>query len=100
MAAFIVVVVQPWGKGISSGLVAGEGLAVGPVGLQGAVEPFDLAVLPGAVGPDEHVSDPPNGQDFPDRGGAGVGQVVIIPSIMSAVINTTAKVRVLAKNKP
>lgn len=53
MAAFSVVVLEPWGKGGGAGLVAGEGLAVGPLGRQGAVESFDLAVLPRAVGSDE-----------------------------------------------
>src|SRR5690606_18899368 len=35
--------------------VAGEHLPVGPLGLQGPVESFDLAVLPGAVWLDEHL---------------------------------------------
>ena len=55
MAAFSVVVLEPGRKGGCSLLVAGEDLPVGPLGLQGAVEAFDLAVLPGAVGLDELV---------------------------------------------
>ena len=45
--------------------------------MQGWVEPFDLAVVPGAVGTDEHVPDAPSGQDLADRCAAGAGQVVV-----------------------
>ena len=50
VAAFSVVVLEPGGKGGGAVVVAGEDLPVGPFGGQGAVEPFDLAVLPWAVG--------------------------------------------------
>jgi hypothetical protein len=50
-----VVVVEPVVEGGSSLIVAGERLPVGPFGLQGAVEAFCLAVLPGAVGSDPAV---------------------------------------------
>lgn len=55
MAAFSVVVLDPGCKGGGPGVVAGEGLPVGPLGLQGAVEALDFAVLPWAVGSDELV---------------------------------------------
>ena len=53
MAAFSVVVLEPGRKGSGALVVGGEDLAVGPLGGQGSVEPFDLAVLPGAVRADE-----------------------------------------------
>ena len=56
MAASSVVVLQPGRKGGGSIGVAGEDLPVGPLGLQGAVEAFYLAVLPRAVGPDEDMA--------------------------------------------
>jgi len=49
----IVVLLEPWGKGVCSFVVGAEDSAVGPLGLQCSVQAFDLAVLPGAVGPDE-----------------------------------------------
>jgi hypothetical protein len=49
VAASSVVVLDPGGKGSCAFVVPGEGLAVGPLGGQGAVEAFDLAVLPRAV---------------------------------------------------
>ena len=45
-------------KGSGAFVVAGEGLPVGPLGGQGAVESFDLAVLPGAVRSDERLGGP------------------------------------------
>ena len=56
VVAVIVVVVKPGLKGVGALVVAGEGLPVGPFGLQGAAEPLDLAVLPGAVGTDQSMS--------------------------------------------
>src|SRR3954447_8515652 len=53
VAASSVVVLDPGGKGGGALGVAGECLPVGPFGGQGAVEAFDLAVLPGAVRLDE-----------------------------------------------
>ena len=53
MDAFSVVVLKPGRKGVSSGLVGGEDLPVGPFGGEGAVEAFDFAVGPGAVRFDE-----------------------------------------------
>lgn len=44
MAAFSVVVLQAWCKGSCSFVVAGEGLPVGPLGRECAVESFDFAV--------------------------------------------------------
>ena len=57
MTADSVVVLEPRCKGLCPFGVAGEGLAVGPLGGQGAVEALDLAVLPGAVGLDELLLD-------------------------------------------
>jgi len=58
VAALSVVVLQPGGKGLGSLVVAGEDLPVGPFGGEGAIEAFDSAVLPGAVGSDELLGDP------------------------------------------
>ena len=49
MASSSVVVLEPGRKGVSAGLVGGEGLPVGPFGGENPVEALDLAVLPGAV---------------------------------------------------
>lgn len=57
VASFSVVEREPWGKGVGAFLVAVERLPVGPFLLEGAVESFDLAVLPWAVGLDELVLD-------------------------------------------
>lgn len=57
MASFIVVELDPWGKGGGSFCVAGEGSAVCPFGSEGPVQSFDFAVLPGAVGLDCRASD-------------------------------------------
>ncbi len=56
MASSIVVEVEPGREGCAALVVAGEDLAVGPLGLQGAVEAFDLAVLPRAVRSDRQVA--------------------------------------------
>ena len=53
MATLSVVVLEPRCKCGCAVVVGVEAVAVGPFGLQGAVEPFDLAVLPGAVDFDE-----------------------------------------------
>ena len=50
MTASSVVEVQPGLKGCCSFGAGGEDLPVGPLDLDGAVESFDLAVLPGAGG--------------------------------------------------
>ena len=47
---------DPGSKGGGAFVVAGEDLPVGPFGLQGAVQPFHLSVLPGAVGLDEDLT--------------------------------------------
>lgn len=46
---------KPGREGIVTGLVRQKRLPIGPVLLQGPVEPFGLAVLPGAVRPGLHV---------------------------------------------
>src|SRR3954453_22881966 len=53
VGASSVVVLDPRGKGGGAFVVVGEDLAVGPLGDQGAVEAFGLAVLPWAVRLDE-----------------------------------------------
>ena len=50
MASSSVVVLEPGGKGCGAVGVAGVDAPVGPFGGQGAVEPFDLAVLPFSSG--------------------------------------------------
>jgi hypothetical protein len=62
-----VVVLEPGRKGFSTFGVGGEGLLVGPFGLQGAVESLDLAVLPRAVRFDEHLASPELCADVADR---------------------------------
>ena len=56
-------------------MVGGEDLPVGPLGGQGAVEPLDLAVLPGAVGSDELLLDLVGGTDLAQRLAVGPGVV-------------------------
>ena len=56
MTSSSVVVLEPRCKGRCAVSIAGEDLAVGPFGLQGPVEAFDLAVLPWAVRLDEHLT--------------------------------------------
>lgn len=57
MAASMVVVLEPGRQSVGALLVAGEDLSVRPFDLQGPVEPFDLATLPGAVRADEQLRD-------------------------------------------
>src|SRR5215210_3274793 len=57
VASSSVVVLEPGRKGGGALVVAGEDLPVGPLGLQGPVQPLDLPVLPGAVGADELLPD-------------------------------------------
>src|SRR5699024_12226168 len=68
---------EPGRKGSGSLGVAGEDLSVGPLGLQGAVEAFDLAVLPGAVRPDELVLGAQFLHDVAYVVGMAVGEVVV-----------------------
>jgi hypothetical protein len=67
-------VAQPGGKDVGSGLVAGEGLPVGPFCLQGAVEPLDLAFEPGAVGSDDSLDGAEAGDRGPECGRVAVGE--------------------------
>jgi hypothetical protein len=64
VAALSVVVLDPGGKGCGALSVAGEGVSVGPFGLQGAIETLDFAVLPRTVRFDEHLSGTELGRDF------------------------------------
>ena len=75
MAALSVVVLEPGCKGGCAVVVGEEDLAVGPLGEQGAVEAFDLAVLPGAVRPDEDLPDAGRGAELAQRLAVGPGVV-------------------------
>ncbi len=77
MASGSVVVVEPWCKSVVAVLVRGEDLPVGPHGLQGPVEPLDLAVVPWAMGPDPPVFDLAVFEQLGERDCARVGPVVI-----------------------
>ena len=57
MAPLVILVVEPWCQGLGALVVACEYPPVGPFGLEGPVEAFDLAVLPGAVRFDQDVVD-------------------------------------------
>jgi hypothetical protein len=50
VVAAVVVEVWPSGQGLCAVVAGVVGILVGPAFLQGAVEPFGLAVLPGAAG--------------------------------------------------
>ena len=67
MASSSVVVLEPWVKGGGAVSVGREWLSVGPLGLQCAVEPLHLAVLPGAVRSDELLPDATCGADIAQR---------------------------------
>lgn len=56
MSSLIVSVVERGGNGLGSLHVADAHLPVGPFALQGAIESLDFAVMPGAVGAEEHVA--------------------------------------------
>ena len=77
MSASSVVVVEPVRQGLGPLGVAGVGAAVGPFGEQGAVEPLDLAVLPGAVRLDEPVLSAELGNRLLDGGGVAVGPSIV-----------------------
>ena len=77
VASLSVVFGEPGGKCFGSLSVGVEDAAVGPLGLQGAVEAFDLAVLPGAVRFDELVPSPEGGYSRGEVVGAAVAEVVV-----------------------
>src|SRR4051794_16028748 len=72
-----VVVVEPGGQEGGTVVVAGEDPGVGPLGTQGAVEAFDLAVDPGAVRANELLP----GSDR----GCGRGEVPGDPVVLGVV---------------
>lgn len=72
-----VVVLEPRGKCLLAFGVGEEGLPVGPFDREDAVEPLDLAVLPGAVWPDLHVLGPTTREGFGHVGGLDVVPVVV-----------------------
>ena len=77
MASVNDVVVEPGGKGLGSRAVAGEHLPVGPLGLQGAVEALDFAVLPRELRTDEHSPGAEGSLDGSDIARPGVAPVVV-----------------------
>jgi hypothetical protein len=77
VASVIVVVVEPGCKGVGPVVVAGEHARVGPLDLEGPVEAFDFAVLPGAVRSDEFVFDVVSGEQGGEGVGAGVAPVIV-----------------------
>src|SRR5699024_4347080 len=72
-----VVSLEPGGKGGGSVGVGQEDLAVCPLDLQGAVEAFYFAVLPGAVRLDELVLRADRGDRVSHVVGPAVGEVVV-----------------------
>ena len=77
VASTSVVLLEPWGKGGSPFVVAGEDLPVGPLGGQGAVEPLHLAVLPRAVRADELVLGADGFNRCFDVGALAVAEMVV-----------------------
>lgn len=77
MSALSVGVLEPGCRGVGALLVAGEHLPVGPFGWEGPVESFDLAVQPGAVGPDQDVGDPGCVEELGEVAASGVAPVVV-----------------------
>ena len=71
------VVVEPCSQSVVSLAVAVVDPPVCPLGLQGPVEAFDLAVLPGAVRPDREVTGPDLGESVSERSAVRVGPVVV-----------------------
>jgi len=55
VASFVVVGIQPGGKGCLAFGVVGEGMSVSPLSLESLGEAFDLPVLPGTVWLDEYL---------------------------------------------
>src|SRR3712207_9037762 len=74
VAAGSVVVGQPAVQGGGALVVGCPGGGVGPLGLQGAVEPFGLAVGPRAAGLDEPAGDAQLGADSDAGPGLGEGR--------------------------
>lgn len=68
---------DPGRKGIGSGLVAGEGLPVGPLGCERPVEALDFPVLPGAVRLDELLLRAERSDGVLERGRVSVGERVV-----------------------
>jgi hypothetical protein len=72
-----VVVLDPGRKSVVAGLVAREGLPVGPLSGEGPVEPFDFPVLPGAVRLDELLGCAEIGDGLFECGWVPVGERVV-----------------------
>lgn len=58
VGAVVIVVMDPGGVGCCASVVGEVGAGEGPLGGEGAVEPFDLAVGLGPLGPGAAVLDP------------------------------------------
>jgi hypothetical protein len=77
MASLSVVVIEPGIKSVGSLSVTGEDLVIGPLDLDGSVEPLHLPVLPWAVGS--------NGQVACADGGEG-GLEVVGGAVVAGVV--------------
>jgi len=66
-------------------VVAGVDVPVCPFGLEGPVEAFDLADLPGAVGLDRHMTGADGGESRGERAASGVRPVVVGHDIVDVV---------------
>ena len=77
MVTFSVVVLDPWCKCSCALLVAGDDLTIGPFGGEGAVESFDLSVLPRAVRTNELLNSAQRCADILQVGGVAVRKRVV-----------------------
>jgi hypothetical protein len=73
----VVVVIEPRGKCCGAFAVVGEGPAVGPLGLQRAVEPLDLSVGPGTAWFDERLLSADRRDSVLEHGRLSVGHGVV-----------------------
>jgi hypothetical protein len=79
----MVVVVEPMGEGIQAGLVAGVGRDIGPFVFEGEVEPLDLPVGLGTVGPGTEMTDASRSQGLGEGMGAVTGAVEFLTGVKS-----------------
>ena len=73
----VVVVIEPGLERFGAFGVGGVDALVGPFSLEGPVEPFDFAVLPGAVGPDGGVVGSDCGEGSSEGAAFRIGPVVV-----------------------
>jgi hypothetical protein len=91
VSPLVVVVLEPWLQGLGARVVGGEDLPVGPFGLEGSVESFDFAVVPGAVGSNGDVF----GSELCDDGGNGMVQFHVIIATLRRVCLMVSSLRLL-----